>query len=110
MRARIAAAFKTRTRDAWCKALEGSDACFAPVLTMAEAPEHPHNKQRQTFVEIDGVLQPAPAPRFGRTKPALPTPPEEPGAGTRDALLDWGFSEAEIATLAAAKAIMLPRA
>lgn len=110
LRARIAAAFKTRTRDAWCKALEGSDACFAPVLTMAEAPEHPHNKQRQTFVEIDGVLQPAPAPRFGRTKPALPTPPEEPGAGTRDALLDWGFSEAEIATLAAAKAIMLPRA
>ncbi len=105
LRERIAAAFKTKTRDEWCKALEGSDACFAPVLTMAEAPQHPHNKQRQTFVEIDGVVQPAPAPRFSRTRPALPTPPEEPGAGTRDALLAWGFSEAEIEAFAAAKAI-----
>lgn len=107
LRARIAAAFKTRPRAEWCAMLEGSDACFAPVLTMAEAAEHPHNKLRKTFVEIDGVVQPAPAPRFGRTKPALPRPPEEPGAGTRDALLEWGFSEAEIEGLAASKAIAL---
>ena len=107
LRTRIAAAFKTRTRDQWCAALEGSDACFAPVLTMAEAPQHPHNKLRQTFVEIDGVVQPAPAPRFGRTKPALPRPPEAPGASTRDALLEWGFSNADIDGFAAAKAIAL---
>jgi alpha-methylacyl-CoA racemase len=107
LRSRIAAAFKTRTRDQWCAALEGSDACFAPVLTMAEAPQHPHNKLRQTFVEIDGVVQPAPAPRFGRTKPALPRPPEAPGAGTREALLEWGFSDADIDGFAATKAIAL---
>jgi alpha-methylacyl-CoA racemase len=107
LRARIAAAFKTRTRDQWCATLEGSDACFAPVLTMAEAPQHPHNKLRQTFVDIDGVVQPAPAPRFGRTKPALPRPPETPGASTREALLEWGFSDADIDGFAAAKAIAL---
>ncbi|CAN5336468.1 CaiB/BaiF CoA-transferase family protein [soil metagenome] len=107
LRARIAAAFKTRTRDQWCETLEGSDACFAPVLTMAEAPQHPHNKLRQTFVDIDGVVQPAPAPRFGRTKPALPRPPEAPGASTREALLEWGFSNADIDGFAAVKAIAL---
>ncbi len=107
LRARIAAAFKTQPRAEWCAMLEGSDACFAPVLTMAEAAEHPHNKLRQTFVEIDGVVQPAPAPRFGRTKPALPRPPEEPGAGTREALLEWGFSETDIDGFAASKAIAL---
>ncbi len=74
---------------------------------MAEAPQHPHNKLRQTFVDIDGVVQPAPAPRFGRTKPALPRPPETPGASTREALLEWGFSDADIDGFAAAKAIAL---
>lgn len=107
LRARIAAAFKTKTRDEWCARMEGTDACFAPVLTMSEAPEHPHNKLRQTFIEIDGVVQPAPAPRFGRTKPSMPRPPEAPGASTREALLEWGFSAAEIDGLAEAKAIVL---
>jgi alpha-methylacyl-CoA racemase len=107
LRARIAAAFKTKTRDEWCAIMEGTDACFAPVLTMSEAPEHPHNKLRQTFIEIDGVVQPAPAPRFGRTKPSMPRPPEAPGASTREALLEWGFSAAEIDGLTEAKAIVL---
>ena len=73
-------AFKTRTRDEWCKLLEGTDACFAPVLSMAEAPLHEHLKARQTFVEIDGVVQPAPSPRFSRTVPDTPTPPAPPDA------------------------------
>ena len=67
LRERLAACFKTRTRDAWCALLEGSDACFAPVLDWDEAPRHPHNRARQTFVEIDGVIQPAAAPRLSRT-------------------------------------------
>lgn len=106
LRARIAAAFETKTRDEWCALLEGSDACFAPVLNIVEAGAHPHNKHRQTLIEIDGVVQPAPAPRFGRTKPALPRPPEQPGASTRDALLEWGFSETEIERFVAAHAIV----
>jgi alpha-methylacyl-CoA racemase len=105
LRARIAAAFKTRSRDEWCRLMEGSDACFAPVLDMTEAAAHPHNKLRQTFVEIDGVVQPAPAPRFSRSKPALPRPPEERGASTQEALLEWGFSESEIKQFIAAEAI-----
>jgi alpha-methylacyl-CoA racemase len=68
---RLAALFRTRTRDEWCALLGECDACFAPVLTMVEAPEHPHNRSRGTFVEIDGLIQPAPAPRFSRT----PAPP-----------------------------------
>jgi alpha-methylacyl-CoA racemase len=75
---------------------------------MAEAPEHHHNKLRRTFVDIDGVVQPAPAPRFGRTKPTLPRPPEAPGASAREALLEWGFSEADIAGFVATKAITPP--
>ena len=79
----LAAKFRTRTRDEWCKLLEGSDACFAPVLSMAEAPRHPHLAARGTFVDIDGVTQPAPAPRFSRTvteKPTAPEPPDAQGA------------------------------
>lgn len=105
LRARIAAAFKTKPRAEWCALLEGSDACFAPVLNIVEAAAHPHNRERQTLIEIDGVVQPAPAPRFGRTKPALPRPPEEPGADAREALLEWGFSEADIEGFIATAAI-----
>jgi len=76
----LARAFKKRTRDDWCKLLEGSDACFAPVLSMAEAPTHAHLKARETFLEVDGVTQPAPAPRFSRTVPEKPTAPEPPDA------------------------------
>lgn len=91
--------FRTRTRDEWCRLLEGSDACFAPVLTLDEAPHHPHNRARGTFVEADGIVQPAPAPRFGRTQPTTPTPPERPGDGGPDALAEWGFDPARIGAL-----------
>jgi crotonobetainyl-CoA:carnitine CoA-transferase CaiB-like acyl-CoA transferase len=92
----LARAFKKRTRDEWCKLLEGTDACFAPVLSMAEAPAHPHLKARETFVEIDGITQPAPAPRFSRTIPHTPTPPEAPDASR--ALEGW-MTEPEIRAL-----------
>ncbi|HYM03025.1 MAG TPA: CaiB/BaiF CoA-transferase family protein [Stellaceae bacterium] len=98
-KAKLAARFKTRTRDEWCRTLEGTDACFAPVLSLAEAPTHPHNLARGTFVEVDGVVQPAPAPRFSRTPAGKPTPPEEPGARGNASLSQWGFGEAEIAAL-----------
>jgi alpha-methylacyl-CoA racemase len=99
---RLAALFKTKTRDEWCRLLEGSDACFAPVLTLEEAPRHPHNLARGTFVEVDGIVQPAPAPRFSRTPTAKPTPPEAPGARGNASLAAWGFSTAEIDGLARA--------
>jgi alpha-methylacyl-CoA racemase len=88
--------------------MEGSDVCFAPVLSMAEAAAHPHNRERGTFVEVDGVPQPAPAPRFSRSKPAIQRPPARRGEHTEPALADWGFSAAEIATLRAQKAIAPP--
>ncbi|UDQ91056.1 CoA transferase [Xanthobacter autotrophicus] len=99
MRRLFADRFLERTRAEWCALLEGTDVCFAPVLTMAEAPAHPHMQARRVFVEIDGVTQPAPAPRFSRTPPAAPiapkaaadTPPAEALAGWRiaDAVAEW---------------------
>jgi alpha-methylacyl-CoA racemase len=91
LKARLAAVFATRSRDAWCTLLEGSEACFAPVLDMDEAPAHPHNVARGTFAEIDGVVQPAPAPRFSRTVPDLPAGPSRPGADSAAILRDWGI-------------------
>ncbi|MBK8960738.1 MAG: CoA transferase [Proteobacteria bacterium] len=105
MRERFAAIFKTRTRDEWCAHFDGKEVCFAPVLSMAEAPEHPHLKARGTFVEFDGVLQPAPAPRFSRTPGAIQRGAPRPGQHSDEALADWGFSAAERATLRAAGAI-----
>ena len=102
---RFAAVFKTKTRDEWCGIMEGSDVCFAPVLSLAEAPAHPHNRARGTFVEVDGVTQPAPAPRFSRTVPAVQRPPARRGQHTGEALADWGFSAGEIAALYAQGAI-----
>ena len=87
----LAALFRTRTRDEWCELLEGSDVCFAPVLELSEAPSHPHNQARDTFVEVAGRVQPAPAPRFSRTPAGLPSAPGRPGAHTDAALADWGF-------------------
>lgn len=95
-REKLKSVFMTRTRDEWCSLLEGSDACFAPVLSMSEAPKHPHNRARGTFVEVDGIVQPAPAPRFSRTKPSLPTPPDVPGQSTASALAAWGFDSSDI--------------
>ncbi|HEV8623454.1 MAG TPA: CaiB/BaiF CoA-transferase family protein [Acidimicrobiia bacterium] len=105
LKERMAGIFRQRTRDEWCELLEGTDVCFAPVLTMEEAPAHPHNVARGTFVEIDGVVQPAPAPRFSRTPGEISRPPSAPAADTDEALADWGLSEAEIAKLRSAGAI-----
>jgi alpha-methylacyl-CoA racemase len=97
--------FKTKTRDQWCEILEGSDACFAPVLSMSEAREHPHIKARNTFVEVAGAPQPAPAPRFSRTPCEISAPPPHAGQHTDEVLGDWGFDASEIARLREIKAI-----
>lgn len=101
----LAKTFRTKTRAEWCELLENTDACFSPVLSLAEAPHHPHNVARNTFIEVDGVVQPAPAPRFSRTKPATPKPPERPGASTKLALREWGFADAELDILEKAGAL-----
>jgi len=88
--------FAERSRAEWCELLEGSDGCFAPVLNFHEAPTHPQHVARQAFVEIGGTAQPAPAPRFSRTPPAVPSPPEGPGHSTREILVDWGFTTERI--------------
>ena len=89
--------FLTRTRDDWCRILEGSDACFAPVLSMEEAHLHPHNQARDAFIDVGSYRQPAPAPRFGATKLAAPRPPGSIPAS--EALAAWGLSPAEIAAV-----------
>jgi alpha-methylacyl-CoA racemase len=100
MKERLRAALRTKTRDEWCALFDGSDACVTPVLGLDEAPAHPHNQARQTFVELEGLPQPAPAPRFSRTPAAIQSPPGSPAAAANDWLTDWGFSETEIAQLA----------
>jgi alpha-methylacyl-CoA racemase len=99
MKERLKALFLTKTRDEWCQVMEGTDICFAPVLNMDEAPRHPHNQLRGTFVVQDGVTQPAPAPRFSRTPSAIQHPPDAPGEHTEEALRDWGFSAADLKRL-----------
>ena len=105
MKARLAAVVRTRTRDEWCAIFDGSDACVAPVLEPGEAPSHPHVGHRGTFTEVDGVVQPAPAPRFSRTPPEIAGPPPAPGADTDAALADWGFSAEELDALRSSTAI-----
>lgn len=100
--ARFAELFKTRTRDEWCALLEGTDACFAPVLTTDEAARHPHNRARGTYVEIDGIVQPAPAPRFSRSRPDLPIPPQPTDPAQAEAALAPWLDPPEIADLKAA--------
>ena len=97
--------FLEKTRDEWCELMEGSDVCFAPVLSMSEAPEHPHMKARGTFIELEGVVQPGPAPRFSRTPGQVQGPVPDPGQHTDDVLADWGWSADELATLRTAGAI-----
>jgi alpha-methylacyl-CoA racemase len=101
----LARLFKTKTRAEWCALLEGSDACFAPVLSMSEARRHPHNVARGAFVEVAGVEQPRPAPRFSRTDSGIQRPPARVGEHTDEALRDWGFSARELGELHEAKAI-----
>jgi alpha-methylacyl-CoA racemase len=105
MKERFTEIFLTKTRDEWCEIFEGSDACFAPVLSMTEAPQHPHNQHRGTFVERNGVVQPAPAPRFSRTTAEIQRPPAFPGQHTDEVLGDWGFDAEAIAKLRASGAI-----
>jgi crotonobetainyl-CoA:carnitine CoA-transferase CaiB-like acyl-CoA transferase len=99
---RLAALFRTRTREEWCSLLEGTDACFAPVLTTDEAPYHPHLAARGTYVEIDGIVQPAPAPRFSRSVPDLPIPPQPSGPDEAEAALAAWLEPVEIKVLRAA--------
>ncbi len=99
MKQRLAEVVKIRTRDEWSRIMEGSDACFAPVLSPEEAAAHPHNVARGTFTTVEGMLQPAPAPRFSRTPPGHPGPPARPGQHTDQTLLDWGFDDDEVARL-----------
>jgi alpha-methylacyl-CoA racemase len=105
LRRRFAEVIAGKTREEWERTFEGSDACVAPVLSLAEVAHHPHNAARATFVERDGVLQPAPAPRFSRTVPAMGSPPRPAGADTDDVLADLGFSAAEIDALKNAGAV-----
>lgn len=92
---RLAEVFATRPRDAWCALFEGSEACVVPVLSMSEAPQHPHNVARDAFEQVDGVRQPAPAPRFSRTPGAISHGPVQAGEGAREALADWGVAAAD---------------
>jgi len=105
LKTKLGAIFRSKTRDEWCRIMEGSDVCFAPVLSLSEAPLHPHNVARGTFVEIDGIPQPRPAPRFSRTDGRISRPPARIGEHTDEALADWGFAAAEIARLREVKAI-----
>ena len=102
---KYAAIFRGKTRDEWCQVMDGREACFAPVLDLNEASRHPHLVGRKGFLEVDGVLQPAPAPRFSRTPSSVRRPPPVPGADTQEALRAWGFDAAELGRLRAVGAI-----
>ena len=102
---RLAEVFRTKTRDEWCEIMEGTDVCFAPVLSLAEAPEHPHNVERGTFQEVAGVIQPSPAPRFSDTPGAIQRPPAHAGQHTDEVLAEWGFDADRINKLRESGAI-----
>jgi alpha-methylacyl-CoA racemase len=101
LKQRLGEIFRSKTRADWCAVMEHTDVCFAPVLRMDEAFEHPHNVARGTFVEVDGLRQPAPSPRFSRTAPRLGEPPARPGAHTQAVLADWGVPVERIYELVA---------
>ncbi|MNT84323.1 Formyl-CoA:oxalate CoA-transferase [compost metagenome] len=105
MREQFAAAFRRRTRDEWAVLAAGAETCITPILSMGEAPHCTHLQARKTFVEVDGVVQPAPAPRFSRTPGSIQRPPARPGQHTDEVLGDWGFSAQELAALHDAGAI-----
>ena len=105
LRRALADALRAKTRDEWCTLLEGTDACFAPVLSLDEVHTHRHAAQRGTYVEVDGVVQPGPAPRFDRSVPAAPRPAPEPGQHTGEVLAEAGFAAAEIDSLRSAGVI-----
>ena len=105
MKSKIADAIKEKTRSEWEELMEGTDVCFAPVLSMDEAYRHPHNKERSTFIEIAGVMQPAPAPRFSRTPASVSSPPPHAGQHTEEVLASLGLSNDEILELREQKII-----
>jgi len=102
LREKLATVIATKTQDEWCAIMDGTDVCFAPILNMDEAPRHPHNAARKTFVEIDGVTQPAPAPRFSATPGAIQGPPPAIGAHSAEVLSEWGLSDSLLKELEAA--------
>jgi alpha-methylacyl-CoA racemase len=108
-KARLAAVFRTKTLDEWCELLEGTDTCFAPVLSLADAPRHAHNVERGTFVEVDGVVQPAAAPRFSRTPASVGDPPAVTGQHSVEILVDAGFGPEEIDELLASGVVARAR-
>ncbi len=105
MKERFAAIFRTRTRDEWAEAFAGTDACGAPVLSPWEAHTYPHNVERGTFVEVEGVVQPGPVPRFSRTPAAVTRAPTVAGAEASEALASWGVDDDRLAALRAAGAV-----
>jgi alpha-methylacyl-CoA racemase len=105
MKERFAAVFRTKTRDEWSAIFDGTDACVVPVLSPWEVAEHPHNQARDTYVEVEGIVQPAPAPRFSRTPSAISRPPSPPGADTISGLVEWGIPEDTVASLRASGAL-----
>lgn len=105
MKVTVEEVFKTKTRDEWCALMEHTDVCFAPVLTMEEATQHPHNVERGTFTEVGGVTQQSPAPRFSRTQPEIQGPASHPGQHTDQVLADFGFDSADIQKLREAGAV-----
>ena len=105
LKSKLAAVIKTKTRDEWTALMEGTDVCFGPVMGLKEAATHPHNAARETFVTIDGVVQPAPAPRFSATPGAIQAPPPTIGADNEAALSDWGFAPSAIEALRTAGAL-----
>lgn len=105
LKEKLAGIFRSKTRDEWCQIMEHTDVCFAPVLAMDEAPQHPHIAERGTFVEVAGLVQPAPAPRFSRTPGAIERPPAHAGQHTDEVLADFGLSAERIAELRGSKAI-----
>ena len=105
LREKLGHVIAQKARDEWCQIMDATDVCFAPVLDLDEAPKHAHNVARQTFLEIDGVVQPAPAPRFSVTPGAIQGPPPAVGAHDQQALTEWGFTSDQIADLRSAGAL-----
>ena len=99
LKAKLQDVLRTRTQAEWCAIMDATDICFAPVLDLEEAPKHAHNVARETFVTVEGVVQPAPAPRFSATPGAIQGPPPKIGAHNDEALTDWGFTAAEVDAL-----------
>ena len=105
LRQKLEELFATKTQAQWCELLEGTDVCFAPVLNLAEAPQHPHNEARASFVDFEGVTQPAPAPRFSRSQSGIQSSAAIAGEHSEEILKDWGFDDHTIAELARENAI-----